>query len=200
MRRDLVAIAIVIATGGWVCDSSDSCAPGELACSSDVADDICCPQGLPYNCNGHCSATPQCSDYLVCKYPDDPGSGLCTAGAYVASIGGITCIPPTSMQGSYRASVSGTLIGCGSVAVMIQRRSSGLFFGTADCGTWNSIGAVNDGSQITCVPQGPVPDGTEWHLAGDLDPTQLPHQVTVEIILQVTAQPVLASATLDCPP
>lgn len=199
MRRSLLAAALILATGGWVCDSAGSCPQGELTCSSDVADHICCPQGSPYRCGGTCSATPQCSDFVVCKYPDDPGSGLCTAGAYQASIPAITCTAPTQPDQGTRVTLSGTLIGCGPTAVVVEHDVSVLV--SADCGTWHQEGGYSESNTFRCIPGGSAPTATEWHVQGLAVPgTGATFQANVSITLTVGDEPVLAQATLACPP
>ncbi len=202
MRRSLTAAALVLSTGGWVCDSSNPCSSDRLACTSDVAGERCCPQGSPYLCNGQCNATPQCSDYLVCKYPDDEGTGLCTAGAYAAFIGGITCSRPTSSETMYRTTTSGTLVGCGSTPVYIKAESPTVGLISAGCGTWAAETPTVFDATIECVPTATVPGGTQWQAQGSFAPPSgsTVFQMSVAITLGVAAGPVLASGTLSCPP
>ncbi len=203
MRRRLAAIALVLSTAGWVCDSTDPCPSSQLACANDVAEERCCPQGSPYLCNDTCSATPQCSDYLVCKYPEDPGSGLCTAGAYQAAIAGITCTRPTASDAMYRTTVTGTLVGCGVTAALIKAESPEQGFVTANCGTWTSMSPSNVNATVECVPTATVPSGAQWQAQGSFFPPSsgtMVFELDVTITLGVAAAPVLASAMLSCPP
>lgn len=198
MTRSLAALVLVLATGGWVCDSSEPC-QGELVCPSDIADDLCCPQGSPYRCNGHCSATPECSDYLICKYPDDPGSGLCTAGSYRAAIQGITCKPNPS--GYYNITVSGTVFGCGATPVVIKESPSSAIFTGGDCGSWPSNTPIPRPDTIECAPGSDAPGATTWEIKSILssNPAGV-FQVDASVSLEIDDDPVLAHEALACPP
>lgn len=196
MRRSLASLAVMLATGGWVCDSGDSCPPSELTCPSDVADPVCCPQGRPYRCNGGCSATPQCADYDVCKYPDDPGSGLCTAGAYAAFIDDITCTAPSQPNGVYQIAASGTLVGCGVTAVSIEESPAATVVG-ADCGTWSS--QTTTSGALECTPRMSQPGGSKWQLQSIVGGQPLT-QVDITITVEIGGLPVIAQLTQPCPP
>jgi len=199
MRRSLLAIAVALSTGGWVCDSDTTCPKGTLTCATDVAD-VCCPQGAPYRCGDTCSATPSCSDYNVCTYPDDPGSGLCTAGAYAAFINSITCTPPDETNALYQITASGTLTGCGLTPVSIKL-SPQLDIYSFDCGNWSS--KLEEGREgIECAPQSEIPGGSPWQVQGVYGavPGTTLGQVDVSIRIEVGDVPVIAQATQACPP
>jgi hypothetical protein len=189
MHRSLVATTLLLASGGWVCDGSEPCSQGDLICSSDVADDVCCPPGSPYRCDGQCSATPQCSDYLVCKYPDDPGTGLCTAGAYVATIQGVACNEPATMT------VSGTLVGCGPIAVIIGEQS---YSADGSCGSWRMLPPLVGCPGVVCLPPGGTePVETSWQVTSYFDGAPIGPE-TLSVTLEVGGEPVVAEHTFTC--
>jgi hypothetical protein len=199
MRRSLLAVALVLSTGGWVCDSDGTCPSGTLTCPTDVAD-VCCPQGAPYRCGDTCSATPACSDYNVCTYPDDPGSGLCTAGAYAASVTNLTCTAPDGEFMVYRFSASGTLTGCGTTTVSIKL-PQGFDISSFDCGTWSSQRS-GDRTSLECTPGSQTPGGTTWQVSGSYSavPGTPLDAVAVSLSIELGGAPVIAQAMQACPP
>jgi hypothetical protein len=102
----------------------------------------------------------------------------------------------------YRTTVSGTLVGCGSAPVYIAADSPIFGSITAGCGTWTATIPTVFEATIECAPTATVPDGTQWQAQGLFAPPSgtTVFEMSVTITLGVAAGPVLASATLSCPP
>jgi len=204
VSRSVIAVSLTLLCGGWVCDGTPPCG-ADLECSSTPLEHFCCPQGQPYECAGGCSATPQCSNATTCRYEGDTNPDPCTAGTYVASIAPVNCVS-LGPSPEWTFDITGQVTGCGTTTVTYFSVARPLA-AVLTCGAWvgattNVPGGPSSGYVGSCQPdQTGTPTPAMWELrvtvpASPITAVTLP----VSLRLGVENLPVLAGATLSCPP
>ena len=181
MRR-LALFALVLACGGWVCNSAaDDPCPGANTCALDVGT-ACCPFGEALYC-GQCAASADsCLDQVyACR--DDSRLLDCSFDATI-EVAECTSLP----NGAFRVRASGKLSGCGQelVELVIDNPL------TTDlaCGDWQA------GTFGGCTPQEDAITTTSWTLDATIQLGPQPPNLT--LVRAHGNLPTIASTTLSC--
>jgi hypothetical protein len=190
MRTDrrLVFGALVLALGGWVCQSNvDDRCPGANTCDIEIAN-VCCP----YGSGGYCDGT--CTDDLS-KCADTPHVCLDESRvldcSFEATIESATCEGLFGEAAHWRLRAKGTLTGCGQETVFFKDNASAP--ASMDCGSWS------DGVFGGCIPPSPSTSSTTWTY--ERDSTAANANVASTTLTLVRAHgnaPALASVNIVC--
>ena len=192
-RRDLglVAIAGVLLTAGWVCQSNaDNRCPGALTCDINVAN-VCCPFGSAAWCDGCVADGSGChTEAYACS--DESRVLEC---AFSATVSDVQCGDPTPGDNNtiiWSLHGTGTIDGCGQETAFVTTSVSNA---NVDCGSWST--GVFGG----CIPPSDDVSTTTWTLE---QPVQLARGQGQTEVVQVLrghgANPILAQAQVDCGP